>query len=203
MAQIYPRAGLRDALACECPATPPSMLNGGGEVEIAIACGECEEVNDGIPQLMERYQRVAKYSAYITVLFNRWTFCSGWKIRAKERFTGPFVANTSYPLLLIGNTADPVTPVWNAHKMSHGFQGSVVLTQNSPGHGSVAATSLCTAKHVREYFRAGTLPPNGTVCEVESSVFGNDLSVDVQTLNVQDRELLMASRGMQQNYFLL
>ncbi len=76
MAQIYPRAGLRDALACECPATPPSMLNGGGEVEIAIACGECEEVNDGIPQLMERYQRVAKYSAYFTVLFNRWTFCS-------------------------------------------------------------------------------------------------------------------------------
>ena len=94
---------------------------------------------------------------------------SGWKIRSVERFAGmlpvtpgrgsrysynipgPFVGNTSYPLLIIGNTADPVTPLrkyvhraspanatadppsHSAHMVSKGFNASVVLTQNSAG----------------------------------------------------------------------
>ena len=36
---------------------------------------------------------------------------SGWKTKSVERFGGPFVGNTSFPLLIIGNTADPVTPL--------------------------------------------------------------------------------------------
>ena len=35
----------------------------------------------------------------------------GWKVRPVERFAGPFVGNTSFPILLIGNTADPMTPL--------------------------------------------------------------------------------------------
>jgi hypothetical protein len=42
----------------------------------------------------------------------------GWKIRAKERFNGPFVGNTSFPIMLIGNTADPVTPLWKYVSLS-------------------------------------------------------------------------------------
>jgi pimeloyl-ACP methyl ester carboxylesterase len=38
--------------------------------------------------------------------------CSGWQIKALHRFRGPFGGNTSHPILWIGNTADPVTPVW-------------------------------------------------------------------------------------------
>lgn len=37
--------------------------------------------------------------------------CSGWSIEAAERFTGPFTGDTATPILFVGNTYDPVTPV--------------------------------------------------------------------------------------------
>jgi len=128
--------------------------------------------------------------------------CSGWKVRAKERFTASWETNTSFPLLIIGNTADPVTPLWNAKKMSQGFKSSVVLTQDSLGHCSLAAASVCTVKAVRAYFQNGTLPKEGTICDVESRIFDGELSVAVAGLDREDRELLRASYELQQNYFV-
>lgn len=64
---------------------------------------------------------------------------------------GPFTGNTSWPLLIVGNSADPVTPVRNAHKLAKGYKGAVVLEQNSEGVGS---HSTNTAIH----FLLTTLP---------------------------------------------
>lgn len=41
-------------------------------------------------------------------------------------------------------------------------------------HCSLAASSACTARAIRAYFRDGTLPEPGTVCEVESQWFPKD-----------------------------
>ncbi|KAK2460054.1 hypothetical protein APHAL10511_007931 [Amanita phalloides] len=89
-----------------------------------------------------------------------WPF---WWPNLGKYFRGPFVANTSHPILLIGKTADPVS---GAKKMSKGFPGSVVLTQDSAGHCSFTAPSTCTVKHVKAYFETGVLPAEGTVCPV-------------------------------------
>lgn len=59
--------------------------------------------------------------------------CLRWKTRAKERYEGDFRAETRNPILMIANTADPVTPRASAYNMSAGFEGSVVLEQDSPG----------------------------------------------------------------------
>lgn len=88
--------------------------------------------------------------------------------------------------------------------MSKGYNGSVVLTQNSAGvcclsfttvptnnsnhyfysqHCSLAASSSCTAKAVRAYFREGKLPEPGTVCEIESKMF---TQADSEALSMQD-----------------
>jgi len=59
--------------------------------------------------------------------------------------------------------------------MSAYFPGSVVLTQNSPGHGFFAMSSACTKKYAREYFKSAKLPPPNTTCEMDlqgKTVFG-------------------------------
>ncbi|KAJ7164289.1 TAP-like protein-domain-containing protein [Mycena filopes] len=84
---------------------------------------------------------------------------------------GPVGGNTSFPLLVIGNTADPVTPLMWARKAASRFPGSVLLTQDSPGHMSLVAPSLCTHGALRAYFQNGTLPAAGTVCAVDAELF--------------------------------
>ncbi|THH28198.1 hypothetical protein EUX98_g5998 [Antrodiella citrinella] len=188
--------------SCACPATPEKPWNKiGRENFYAIACGDGDVVTDSVDALRKYYDDLAEDSIFAENWYIR-VGCAGWKVRAKERFTASFETNTSYPILLIGNTADPVTPLANAKKMSKGFKNSVVLTQESAGHCSISATSLCTAKAIRAYFRNGTLPQEGAVCDVQSSIFDDKLSLAGNALSVQDWELLQASRGLQQSYFV-
>lgn len=68
-------------------------------------------------------------------------------------------------------------------------------------HCSLAATSICTAKAIREYFREGKLPKNGTVCPVESSIFPSDDEIkSVQALEGEDREMMETWREIRGSF---
>ncbi|KAF1980951.1 hypothetical protein K402DRAFT_425805 [Aulographum hederae CBS 113979] len=97
--------------------------------------------------------------------------CATWRMDAVEQYTGDFHVQTKNPVLLIGNTADPVTPLVSAHNASAGFEGSVVLQQDSFGHTSWIQASLCTARATRAYFINGTLPAPGTICPIDATLF--------------------------------
>ncbi|KAF2156373.1 hypothetical protein K461DRAFT_310843 [Myriangium duriaei CBS 260.36] len=98
--------------------------------------------------------------------------CRNFPLRPLHRYTGSWAGNTSHPVLWIGNTADPVTPLASAKRMANGFNGSVVLTQDSPGHCSLAAFSRCTSDYIYQYFQTGEPPPKDTVCGVEQIPWG-------------------------------
>ncbi|EJC98014.1 alpha/beta-hydrolase [Fomitiporia mediterranea MF3/22] len=190
-------------LRCDCPLKPgetPIRFQGEYETTYAISCGDAIERNEDLEDTRKAYEEMAKNTSFAFTWPPR-VFCSAWKLRAKEQFNGTIEPKTtSHPLLLISNTADNVTPLWNAHKMSKSFKDSVVLTQNSSGHCSISAASLCTFKAIRKYFINGTLPEYGTVCETESSIFG-EKAFRLDALNAEDRELIEASRMFQENFF--
>jgi hypothetical protein len=67
---------------------------------------------------------------------------------------------TSFPLLFLSNTADPVTPLYAGVKMAQKFVDAGIIEQKSMGHCSLAAVSRCTTQKVAAYFTEGKVPPH-------------------------------------------
>jgi len=117
--------------------------------------------------------------------------CATWKARARWNVKpADITGNTSHPILLIGNTLDPVTPLNNAYVMQKRFPGSEVLTQDSEGHCSISSPSLCTVKAIRAYFQTGALPTAGTICSPEELPFLGKIERDLSALSEEDESLL-------------
>lgn len=165
-----------EQLQCDCPGNNDAISGVLGlEAQDAISCTDGTPVEDGLDQLQAFYEETAKkYSSFADVWVSHRVRCAGWKVRPKFRFAGPFAANTSFPLLFVSNILDPVAPLRNAVKMAQRYSNASVLIQNGVGHTTNTATSACTYGYMRSYIRDGILPPNGTICEVESKLFAQN-----------------------------
>jgi hypothetical protein len=167
---------------------------GSADASRAIMCsdnGGWWDSVEGVEAYVQILQNISK-SAGATMAEMR-LGCVGWTIQAKWRFTGPFEANTSHPILFIANKADNVTPLRSAQQNAKGFPGSGVLVSNSYGHTSLSTPSRCIAKHIQIYFQSGTLPPPNTVCEPDLVPFEswdlNSTAVDMIEEGKGEREL--------------
>ncbi|KAJ3995923.1 hypothetical protein F5050DRAFT_1823248 [Lentinula boryana] len=127
--------------------------------------------------------------------------CQYWAVDGPERYTGPWNATLETKMLIISNTADPITPKSSGllvnSLMPH---SSVIIIQDGPGHCSIFMPSLCTAKIQRGYF-AGEMPKNGTVCPVDVATFpGEESGKHIQALSADDQELLEALKYLEANF---
>jgi len=159
------------------------------DATIAIACSDGESQNGTTrEEFREHIRRLEEQSASLGELWATLRLaCIHYGVRAHYRFTDDWVANTSHPIMEIGNTADPVTPGRYAKKMAKGFKGAVALIQDSPGHCSLAVYSNCTTSYVRQYFQTGELPEEGTVCPADYLPFGPTPDA-VEVLTVEESE---------------
>ncbi|KLO10605.1 alpha/beta-hydrolase [Schizopora paradoxa] len=125
--------------------------------------------------------------------------CQFWPVEGPERFIGPWNHTLSNKILIISNTADPVTPIASG-KLVHKLlaDSSALLVQNSPGHCSLALGSLCTLKTVQKYYDSGELPSEGTICETDEVPFPDPLNgVSVfSDKSKDDVALLLAAMGI-------
>ncbi|ERF75396.1 hypothetical protein EPUS_00189 [Endocarpon pusillum Z07020] len=164
-----------------CPrdnSTAASQLLAENEAPRAIMCGDGDDMsNQTLPDFKEYLRLLEAQSSTGGAIWASFRLiCTGWQVRSKWRYTGPFGGNTSKPILWIGNTADPVTPIRNAHKMAKNFPGSVVLQADSVGHCSLFnRPSNCTLEVIRQYFSSGALPEMGTVCPADRNPFDSNV----------------------------
>lgn len=158
-----------------CAASDPQFdYATAADAQIAIACSDGD---DQSYMDREAFQAFAKELATASPTGGSlWSVirmnCIHHGTLAVHRFTGPFKAKTSHPLLFVGNTADPVTPGRYAQQMAEGFEGAVALMQDSGGHCSDSAFSYCTTGYIKQYFQTGELPPANTTCGVDVQPFG-------------------------------
>lgn len=160
---------------------PPDYV-GGLEGAISVLCGDGEPLNslskhDWELRLAElNNQSMVAAPFWLTIPFACHSWPSALRPAEHNRFVGPFASKLAdydskgSPILFIGSTADPVTPLRNAISNSRNHEGSRVLTQDSPGHCSGPVNpSRCTFEVIRQYFRNGTLPEEGKVCVIDRS----------------------------------
>ena len=166
--------------------------NGVTDAPYGIHCSDKNMRRDSLDELLpgmhsqwETSRILGDFTVYLS------TSCAQWQIEPKERYEAGFHnIKTKNPLLVIGNTLDPATPIRSAFNISAGFEDSVVLTQNGYGvspcalpqanvarltideqHCSSSQPSICTSRAIQQYFKDGTLPEPDTVCEVDVPTF--------------------------------
>ncbi|KAF9646745.1 alpha/beta-hydrolase [Thelephora ganbajun] len=98
----------------------------------------------------------------------------GWPVRSVERLPPFDFSKLKNPVLVIGNTADPITPFVSAQAAANLLgKHATLVEQLGVGHVSIAQFSLCTLSTIANYVLASKLPevPNGghIKCEVDPS----------------------------------
>ena len=96
--------------------------------------------------------------------------------------------NTSFPILFVSNTRDPITPMRSGLEQSRKFANAGFIEQRGEGHCSSSMVSLCTMSKIRAYLSKGVVPEpprfdhandaqgglsgNWTTCEVDQRPWG-------------------------------
>ena len=72
----------------------------------------------------------------------------------------PGLIETSFPVLFLSNTLDPVTPLSHAVDMTRKFANASLVEQDGLGHCTLACISACTITFIRDYINKGIVPPS-------------------------------------------
>ncbi|MFJ9844513.1 alpha/beta hydrolase [Kitasatospora sp. NPDC101155] len=99
--------------------------------------------------------------------FTAWglTGCTGWPVPGKTDH--PEVsAEGAAPIVVVGTTGDPATPVEGARTMAQqlGAGVGVMVTLKGEGHGGYNTGNPCLKRTVDAYLLDGTVPADGTTC---------------------------------------
>ena len=152
------------------PAAVPPPASRGEEQEMAIACGEVPSPPASAFPAIDAF---AQERSGVVGPFWAWDYepCSTWPVRSAHRYTGRWDHRTANPVLVIGNTFDPATPLRGAVAMSQALGRARLLTVDGYGHTALINPSACVNRYVARYFISGVLPPKGTRCAQDAVPF--------------------------------
>lgn len=113
-----------------------------------------DQLADRLAKASPRFGRLAGYSSLV---------CAYWPFPATGS-VAPVRATGSSPLLVIGTTRDPATPLVWAKSVVNQLENATLLTFDSDGHTAYLTGNSCIRKYTDEYLMKLKLPPPNTVC---------------------------------------
>ncbi|KAF3480031.1 uncharacterized protein GIQ15_07007 [Arthroderma uncinatum] len=104
------------------------------ESPFGIPCSDKDIGKDSFDEIIPTLEALNKKSKLLGQVGTALAMvCAQWRIKAKERYEGDFKVKTKHPMLVIGNTYDPATPLVSARNASATFQNSILLEHGGYG----------------------------------------------------------------------
>ena len=88
--------------------------------------------------------------------------CMHWPVPAPAALE-PVTAPGAPPILVVGNTGDPVTPFESAERVAATLEDGRLLTYEGSGH-TTYGKDQCADAHIDSYLLDLTLPPESAIC---------------------------------------
>ena len=92
------------------------------------------------------------------------TACTQWQSPSASRYSGPFNAPGTPPILVVGTVGDPDTPFQDAVALASVLDNGHLLISRTEGH-SGYGNSTCARSALTAYLVSRTLPPRGFACD--------------------------------------
>jgi pimeloyl-ACP methyl ester carboxylesterase len=125
------------------------------------------------PRSLAAFRTVGAYAAAGSRWGPLWWWgnagCADWPV-APDRYTGPWNARTSAPVLVVGNYYDNATDYAGAVTSARLLPNSRLLSYAGWGH-TAYGRSACVTAYVDAYLLDASLPPRGTVCPANANPF--------------------------------
>lgn len=114
---------------------------------------------------MKDVRSVAPHMRGMSEFWDMTVGCAGWPLSPSNPQRAGGISGVP-PVLVVGNTHDPATPLRWARSLSARIEGAGLLVDDGDGHTSYRR-SACATKHIDGYLVTGRLPTAGTVCGPE------------------------------------
>ena len=126
----------------------------------------CLDHDDAIPtaQVPSHFKEFLKASPTFGRAFAySLSTCASWPIHT-GKVSHALHAKGAPPIVVIGTTRDPATPVEWARALARQLDSGVLITRNGDGHTGFHQGNPCVDNAVQGYLVHGTVPRNGLAC---------------------------------------
>lgn len=144
---------------------PEGYVDNSLEVLYAVNCldADADETvpSSEVPELVPRFEEASPTFGAIFA----WglSSCAKWPIES-NRDPGPLRAEGAAPILVVGTSRDPATPLAWAESLADQLESGVLVARDGDGHGGYNAGNRCVDEVVESYLVSGEVPSSDVSC---------------------------------------
>ena len=128
---------------------------------MAIGCADTRVPTDAAFEA-EAKAKLAAVAPRTGLAFFDLDFCKTWPTPVAPDLA--ITGKGAGPILVVGATGDPVTPLTSSRKMAAALEQGVMLVREGEGHTSYGSGNQCIDDAVNAYLINGKAPANNTQC---------------------------------------
>jgi len=128
----------------------------------------CLDEPDDDPWTIDDIRAFRKVAQESSPTFGWWfaagVGCDGWPWHAREIVDDLAPSGAAGPIVVIGTTGDPATPLAWAESLAEQMPSASLLVYDGEGHTAYGRSNSCIVDAVDAYFVDGTVPDSGKTC---------------------------------------